>query len=214
MAIRKQQILALKAGDVIFLKFPISTTLCMVVLEREHAKLVLSVGAGRVEDLIPVRCPQWEYLTVDEAGGLCGPNGEDVTELFLDGEILIGKAMDVAKKYRSRIMPDTKLVRGAIAPFEHDDPERTREILRNILQIHYMCFNNDYKGNHVLAFEMFARLVKGTPSQDMPTYLCALMDTLGVASQVRGIICAFDPGTADVSAGKEVQDLLDKMRPK
>lgn len=211
MPIRKPQLRDLEEGDVIFLDTKPIGLCCMAVLERDHSKLVLSAAASCVEEIIPIRSPQWgEYLTVDEEGNVCDVNGNDLTRRFLYGEVLIGRAMDVAKKYRSRIMPNMKLLQNGVVRFDLA-PERKEEILRTIMKVHHMVFNKDYGNNHALLFEMFTRLVKGTPPQELPIYLSSLVNTLDIFSQIQGVLRMFEPLTDEVNLGKEAADLLDRV---
>lgn len=212
MAITKQQIAALAAGDVILLRVPQFGSCCMAVLERELSKIVLSVGADRVEGILPVCTPQYGYLTIDECGNICDQDGNNLTDTFLNGEILAGKAVDVAIEYRKRIMPDMTLLRRGKACFAIG-PGRKEEVVRTILKIHNMVFNNDYKGNQAVAFEMFARLVKGAPIQELPAYLSALVNTMVALSQIQEVARSFEAefSTNDITMGEEAQDLMDRM---
>lgn len=212
MPIRKQQIIALEAGDVVFINVQPFGVCCLAVLERELSKLVLSVAADRVEELVPVRTPQWGYLTIDECGNILDQDGDNLTNEFSHGEILIGKAVDVADKYRRRIMPDLRLLRNGKACVSVENG-RGDDVRRMMLKIQNMVFNNDYSNDNALLFEMYTRLVKGAPVNELPIYLSALLGTLTMFSRVQEITSTLEEAFSadEISVGKEAEDVMGRM---
>lgn len=202
MAISKQQICMLQAGDVIHFESIMGDRCYTAVLEREGSKLVLSAGAKQIAGLRPVRHARWEYLVVDDVGNVCDKDGKsDKLGLFEEGAVLPGRAIDVAHRYRSRIMPNMKMLQGKSVYFAiSSDREHATDLM--IQQIRVLVFNNDYNGNIPLLLEMFTRLVKGTPPQELPLYLTRLLDDLGAFARLQQAV-AFHDAIAEMFSSED-----------
>lgn len=212
MPISKKQIMALKTGDVILVNLSQFGVCCLAVLERELSNLVLSVGADRVEKLTPVRTPQWGYLTIDEDGNILNQDGDNLTDDFLHCEILAGKAEYVAEEYRRRIMPNRKLLKNGKARI-YVDRGRSDEVRRMIMKIQNMVFNNDYDDDQVLLLEMYTRLVKGVPVEELPIYMSTFINTMTTFSGVRALANSIEKSfsTGEIPIGKEAEDVMERM---
>lgn len=192
MSISGQQICALQAGDVIYFDSVMAGRCYTAVLEHEGSKLVLSAIAKNMESIHPIRSTQWEYLVVDDVGNICDKDGDDaVSEMFVRGTVLPGRALHVVHKYRKRIMPNMKMVRDGCMRFEID-AERSRAVGRTIFEINAMVFNDDFHRNIPLLSEMFVRLVKDAPVQELPLYLTRLLTDIEAFKRIQTIVALHD----------------------
>lgn len=202
MSISKQHICMLQAGDVIRFESIMGDSCYTAVLEHEGSKLVLSAGAKQIAGLRPIRTAQWEYLVVDDVGNVCDKDGKSgMLDIFEKGTVLPGRAIGITRQYRSRIMPNMKMVQGESVYFVADhDREHAINLMNQ--KIRSLVFNNDYNGNIPLMLEMFARLVKGIPPQELPWYLAKLFDDLGSFARLQQVV-AFHDSIAEMFSSED-----------
>jgi len=170
MIIDRAQLIGLEEGDVLVVNSPYGQKFYFAVLERNQSKVFLSATENRAEDLLPVRNIAWKYLVVDDAGDMYDDKDKEVTPYFLGGKILKGMAKNAAKEYRTRIMPNMKIVRNGIVQIPVAEG-RVPEVKKNLRKIQCVVFNNEYGDSTAVLFEMFSRAIRGTPPEELPLYL-------------------------------------------
>ena len=218
MLITREQLAGLEAGDVLVLGSPCGQSFYFVVLERVLAKVVLSAPENKIGDVLPVRNIAWEYLIVDDAG-ICDSKDKDFTEYFLGGTIIKGALKDVAKEYRTRLMPNMKLVHKGIVQVPVGEG-RVEAVKKTLKKIQCLVFNADYGDSTAILFEMFSRAIQGTPPGELPLYLDHLykavlkFERMKEAQLVRVVASEvfFSNEPDAISLGGEVDEVIRKMR--
>ena len=218
MLITREQLAGLEVGDVLHLSSPCGQSFYFAVLERDRAKVVLFAPENKIGDVLPVRNIAWEYLVVDDAGDICDRKDKDFTEYFLGGTIVKGVLKDVALEYRTRLMPNMKIVHKGMVQVPVTE-DRVGAVKKNLRKIKCIVFNSDYGDSTAILFEMFSRAIQGAPSGELPLYLDHLykavlqFEKMKEAQLVRVVASEvfFSNEPDAVPLGGEVDEVIRKM---